>query len=230
VSVKVGVSLPQQHCTMEQLREAWREADRAGFDSVWVWDHFFPLYGDPDGAHFEGWSLLAAMACDTSRARIGTLVSCCGYRNPDLLADMARTVDHLSGGRVVLGIGAGGMGERDYREYDFRLGDVRDRIRELERALPRIRARLGRLNPPPAGPMPLLVAGFGEQVMLRLVAEYADMWNGAGPPEVAEHKNASSTIGAGRSAATRGRSSGRCCSFRTRSRGGASTWTPVSIT
>ena len=189
MTIRVGVSLPQQHSTINQLRRAWREADQAGFDSLWVWDHFFPLDGDPDGSHFEGWSLLTAMACDTTRAQIGTLVSCVGYRNPDLLADMARTVDHLSGGRVVLGVGAGGLGDRDYREYGFELGDVRVRVRDFARALPRIEARLERLSPRPVGPMPLLIAGFGEQVMLRLVARHADMWNGGGPPEVAAHKN-----------------------------------------
>jgi len=188
-SIRVGVSLPQQHCTVEQLRRAWRDADAAGLDSIWLWDHFFPLSGDPDGAHFEGWSLLAAMACDTSRARIGTLVTCTAYRNPDLLADMARTVDHLSGGRTILGIGAGGMGERDYREYGFAVGDERERVREFARVLPRIEARLERLTPPPAGPLPMLIAGFGERVMLRLVAQHADMWNVAGPPEHAAHKN-----------------------------------------
>jgi probable F420-dependent oxidoreductase len=186
---RIGVTLPQQHCTIDQLRQAWREADRAGFDSLWVWDHFFPLTGDPDGSHFEGWSLLAAMACDTTRAQIGTLVSCTGYRNPDVLADMARTVDHLSGGRVILGIGAGGMGDRDYREYGFPLEDPKERVRLFGRAVPRIRARLARLNPPPAGPLPLLIAGFGERVMLRLVAEHADLWNVGGPPADAAARN-----------------------------------------
>jgi probable F420-dependent oxidoreductase len=189
MTIKVGVCLPQQHCTIDQLRLAWGQVDRAGFDSLWAWDHFFPLHGDPNGSHFEAWSLLAAMACDTSTPQIGTLVSCYGYRNPDLLADMARTVDHLSSGRVVLGVGAGGMGERDYREYGFQLGDARHRVREFALALPRIKARLKQLDPQPVGTMPLLIAGFGEQVMLRLVAQYADMWNGAGSPEVAGHKN-----------------------------------------
>jgi probable F420-dependent oxidoreductase len=180
---RIGVSLPQQHCTLDQLRRAWCEADQAGFDTVWVWDHFFPLSGDPNGSHFEGWSLLAAMACDTHQARIGTLVTCTGYRNPDVLADMARTVDHLSGGRVILGIGAGGLGARDYREYGFPLDDPRERVHRFREDVPRIKARLARLNPPPAGPLPLLIAGFGERVMLRLVAEHADLWNVGGPPE-----------------------------------------------
>lgn len=189
MAIEVGVSLPQQHCTIEQLRAAWRAVDRAGFDSLWDWDHFFPLTGDPGGAHFEGWSLLAAMACDTTAPRIGTLVTCSGYRNPDLVADMARTIDHLSGGRMILGVGAGGMGERDYREYGYGLDDVRDRVRGFAQWLPRVEARMKRLNPPPVGPMPLLIAGFGEQVMLRLVAQHADMWNAVGPPEVAAQKS-----------------------------------------
>ncbi len=186
---RVGASLPQQHCTIEQIRRAWREADQAGFDSLWVWDHFFPLYGDPNGSHFEGWSLLAAMAGDTASAQIGTLVTCYGYRNPDLVADMARTIDHLSDGRMVLGVGAGGMGEHDYEEYAFQLGGPRDRVREFAGWLPRVESRLKRLNPPPVGRLPLLIAGSGEQVMLRLVAEHADMWNVGGPPEVVAHKN-----------------------------------------
>jgi probable F420-dependent oxidoreductase len=178
--VKIGVQLAQQDTTVDELRRAWREADEMGVDTIWVWDHFFPLYGDPDANHFEAYSLLGAMAVDTSRARFGALVTCHAYRNPNLIADMARTIHHLSGERFILGIGSGWF-ERDFREYGYEFGTAGTRLRALEHGLPVIRARLADLRPP-ADDLSIVVGGSGEQVTLRLVAEHADAWNSFGPP------------------------------------------------
>jgi probable F420-dependent oxidoreductase len=185
---KVGVTIHPQQCTISELREAWLRADELGVDSIWFWDHFFPLYGDSEGNQFECWSLLAAAAIETKAPQIGPMVTAVGYRNPDLIAYMAGTIDRLSGGRFVLGIGAGWF-ERDYEEFGFDFGEARDRLRALKEALPRIKARIAKLKPGPQGPMPILIGGGGEKVTLRLVAEHAQMWNALGSPEEYAHKS-----------------------------------------
>ena len=173
--VRIGLQIAQYGAEWRELFDAAREAEALGADALFNWDHFFGPR-DTEAPSFECWTMLAAWAAVTSRITLGPLVSCIGYRNPDLVADMARTVDHAAGGRMLLGLGSG-FKERDYVEYGYPFGSVADRVTDLETGVERIRRRLARLNPPPLGPMPMLIAGSGERRTLRLVARHADIWH-----------------------------------------------------
>src|SRR5690242_16003571 len=203
-SLRYGLKL-SQNATIEQYRAVWRIADEAGFDHCWCMDHFATLGSRDDGPIFEAWALLAAMAAATSRTRVGCAVTGNTYRHPAVLAKAAVTVDHLSGGRLEFGIGAG-WAENEHTMLGLPFGTKGDRADRLEEALKIITSlwseptttfhgRHYQLQDAIAEPKPvqrphppIWIGGAGPKRTLRLAAEYADVWNAPGgePALVAE--------------------------------------------
>jgi len=202
--IRYGLKL-SQNATIDELRAVWRVADEAGFDHCWCMDHLASLGPRDDGPIFEAWALLAGMAVATSTTRIGCMVTGNTYRHPALLAKAAVTVDHLSGGRLEFGLGAG-WAENEHTMLGLPFGTKADRADWLEEACQIIRslwtqqrtsldgthyqltAAVAEPKPVQRPHPPIWIGGSGRQRTLRITARYADVWNAAGgsPDEVAE--------------------------------------------
>ena len=192
--IRFGIYAPQQSVKWQELLELWQKADGWGYDSLWVFDHFYPIFADPDGPCFEGWTALTALAQATTRARVGMLVAGNTYRHPCVMAKMAATLDHIAGGRLNVGIGAGWF-ELEHREFGVDFKSKRGRLDALEEACQIILGMFSQDHTTLAGrhytvsnvrcvpkPLqqphpPIMIGGSGEKVLLKIVARYADMWN-----------------------------------------------------
>jgi F420-dependent oxidoreductase-like protein len=204
--LRIGLKNSGQDTTIQALRDVWRIADEGGFDHVWDFDHLASIgAGGHERPVYEGWTLVAAMAASTKRIRFGTMVTGNTYRHPALLAKMAVTVDHLSGGRLEFGIGAA-WAEIEHQMYgieglDHRVGRLRESLEAMISLWTKERTTLdGRYyrfkdaiaNPKPIQkPHPPIWIGAGGEQMIQLVARFADVWNsaGAGTPEEAAEKS-----------------------------------------
>ena len=194
-----GLDVAQHQLTWEELLERARFADDVGFDGVWLFDHFTALYGDPSGPCLEAWTLLGALAAATERVRLGALVTGVTYRHPAVLATQAITVDHVSGGRLELGLGAA-WHDGEHRELGIDFPPTGERIDRLEEAIEVVRLLMStddasfdgehyrlehatyRPRPVQQPHPPLWIGGSGEKRMLPLVGRVADVWHTFGAP------------------------------------------------
>lgn len=192
--IKFGIQTAQQHVAYQDMLKLWQHVDRLGYDSAWVFDHFIPIFSNPESTCLECWTLLAALAAQTQRVRVGTLVVGNTYRHPAVLANMATTVDIVSGGRLEFGIGAGWY-QREHDAYGIPFYTAGKRIRMLDEAIqvikllwtehaPSFNGKYYQLKDALAEPKPvqqprppIWVGGQGEQLTLRVVARQADGWN-----------------------------------------------------
>jgi alkanesulfonate monooxygenase SsuD/methylene tetrahydromethanopterin reductase-like flavin-dependent oxidoreductase (luciferase family) len=204
--LKTGILLWSQVASWPEMLDAAKRVDDLGYDHVWTWDHLYAIFGDPYQPIVEGWTTLAAWAVATERTRLGLLVGANTFRNPGLVAKTATTVDHISGGRAMLGIGGAWMEpEHTAHGIDFGSG-FGQRLDWMDESVAAMRALLdgGSVTSEPGGHyrfqdlrqhpvpvqrrLPIMIGGSGEKKTLRSVAKYADMWNAMGPLDVMARK------------------------------------------
>jgi len=203
--IRFGVQTAPQNTTWQELRATWKLIDSLGYDTAWTFDHFFPILSDPSGPCFEGWIALTALAAETSRVQAGVLVSGNTYRHPAVLAKMAATLDHITGGRLIMGIGAAWF-EMEHIAYGIPFQTTAERIHRLDEAAEIIKrlwtekqvtfeGRYYQLKDAYCEPKPvqqprprIMIGGSGEKLMLRVIARRADIWNTFGSPELFRHK------------------------------------------
>lgn len=194
-NITIGFQLVANYGTMPAMRKAWMAAEELGVDRLYTSDHINAIPVDPeliqaanDGSHnnyvkgniFEATTVQASMASTTQRAEIGCIVHANAYRNPNMLAYIANTIDHISGGRFILGIGTG-FAQKDFEDFGYEYGTQTSRSLALDRDVPIILDRFTKLTPPPLHRIPLMLASMGEKIGLRTVAKYADIWHVYGP-------------------------------------------------
>lgn len=189
-----GIQTPPQHVTYSDLVSLWQEADELGFDSAFAFDHFIPIYSDATGPCLEGWTLLSALAAQTKRMRVGLLVTSNTYRYPAVLAKMAATVDHVSQGRLILGMGAGWF-ELEHTAYGIPFSTNAGRARQLGESLEVMKllftqekstytGKYYQLKDAPFQPKtvqkphpPILIGGQGPKLILPVIARHANIWH-----------------------------------------------------
>ena len=203
---KLGVLLWSQSTDWPSFEEAARKVDALGYEHLWTWDHLHAIFGEPQQPIFEGWISLGAWAKATQRVRLGLLVGANTFRSPALVAKLVTTLDHVSNGRAILGLG-GAWFEYEHNRHGIDFGaSAGQRLNWMDEGVAAVRTVLdgGAYTSPPDGRyqfddlrqeplplqrhLPLMIGGSGERKTLRTIAKYADMWNGMGSAETMRHK------------------------------------------
>ncbi len=206
--LRLGINLWSQASDWPSFLAAGKRAEELGYDHLWTWDHLYAIFGDPHQPIHEGYAALAALAQATSRIRLGLFVGANTFRNPGLATKSVVTIDHISAGRAIFGIG-GAWFEGEHQAFGFDFGSgFGQRLDWLDEAASAVRTLLdgGQVTSDPGGRyafdelritplpvqahLPLMIGGAGEKKTLRIVARYADMWNVFGTPETVAHKDA----------------------------------------